>query len=393
MSGSRYQHRWTFPRAFHVSPFNSRNGFYTLSLVAPFTTPSTSPRWADLNVSLLLLTPSRTPKLHARLVTTAPTSSKRQRQAIPFTTRAILRETLLKFPLALLMTTPRILWHAGILAFGKKLAMYCRPEPIGEEFAASAVPKEAMECMETKEDGSAERWGVVETKAGATPGGLVWKPMSRDERFARDLVVRFIRWRLDQLSDDDGRMVVRIRPSNPQLPTLTLTPSTFSASYPTLTLLPISLQAFTLLLLSPTPTHALRTLASPYPQTLMGVSDRELFLHLFSPPPFPPSPSVSPSSKGSTLQRLLRAHNPLSPPSVRALAQAHPEHWIETLPPSSEGEGPDEAWRLAKVLGKTVLSEWAEEGLLTRVLGVRFVEQGEGWRGCWRRSGGQEGLE
>lgn len=49
------------------------------------------------------------------------------------------------------------------------------------------------------------------------------------------------------------------------------------------------------------------------------------------------------------------------------------------------GEG---GWSLPLGLMKVVLAEWAEEGVM-KGLGVGFVKGGEGWRGVWRRSGGE----
>lgn len=400
---SRSKHRWTFPRSFHVSPFNSRDGYYTLSLLPPTFPPSasnpTSPiQPITLSISLLLLTPSKTPKLFARLSSTPHTPP------LLFTARNILVQTLLKFPVALLATTPRIMWNAGVLAFSKGLRVYGRPEQVGRKLSPaedSSPPTPAEDSgvgSSEEEDASPEGvktrgerplpdddWGKVQTSPASHPGGLVWLPLSATEVRARELAVQYLHSRLATLFPG-RRIKVVITPSEPHLPTTTITSPRLTSSFSTddeaegeeevLHLLPVSPVAFTLLLLSPTATHSLATLARPGPSTLLHISNPSLFLTLFTPPP-PPTPIV-PSLPLRALH-LIRARNPLSPASVRALFSSGEPHWVDSL-------GADEVgWKLVAGVGGTVLAEWMEEGVM-RGLGVGFVKGGEGWRGVWRGS-------
>lgn len=274
------------------------------------------------------------------------------------------------------------MWNAGILAFKKGLGVYARPEPVGQD-AGGSEPSETEVVS--------EKWGQVGTTPGDLPGGLVWIAPSASELHARDLTVAFLRHRLSQLHalDPSRQITVNIQPSDPALPSLSLSscpshPEKADASV--LTLAPISLQAFSLLLLSPTPAHALATLSRPHPHTLLRISSPELCTLLFSPSST--SDRLASSSYAQSAARLLRRCNPLSPPSVRALA-AQARHWTEELPDGVAGGG----WKMVRGMAGTVLAEWAEEGAMA-LLGVKFVERGEGWRYNWRTSGvGPEGRD
>lgn len=412
----RYQHRWTFARSFHVSPFNSRDGYYTLSLNAPFTTSATliptcdhiessnhpslsSPLSAKLSISLLLLTPEKTPKLHARLASTPSVSP------LPFTSHQILYQTLCVFPIALIMTTPRIMWNAGVLAWGKKLRMYARPEPV------SMVRPDPGE-VEAKAPLS--DWGLVQTSPVACPGGIHSRPISSAELFSRELVLKFIKHRLDALKSSTSKSPtsplclvqrVEIISSHSSIPPTVLSNSrdgsvntdalkalSHSATSTTLILTLYSPLAFTLLLLSPNASHALQTLARPFPHTVFHASNETLFRQLFS---IDPSDSVRCSSTYEVIfTHLVRAYNPLSPQPVRALSRPvkRARHWIDPILVSSSSVSrpldhtPGKlGWMLGRTLVRIVLSEYAEGWVIGR-LGVHFVEGGEGWRGIWRES-------
>jgi hypothetical protein len=114
-----YTHAWTFPRSFHVSPFNSREGYYRLDLLDPF---ANGTFWPKIKISLRLLTPARKQKLHATLMSHA------SRQPVSLDGGSALR-LLLRYPFDLFLTTPRILYHAYKLHYEKRLLVYPRPEP------------------------------------------------------------------------------------------------------------------------------------------------------------------------------------------------------------------------------------------------------------------------
>ncbi|KAL7408806.1 hypothetical protein BDY24DRAFT_405327, partial [Mrakia frigida] len=246
--------------------------------------------------------------------------------------------------------------------------------------------------------GEQNDWGLVQTSPSSQPGGLLYLPLFSTELNSRALVVRYLHLRLHQLSlsHPTRRITITITPSSPNLPTTTVSsPQTDASGEPeTLNLLSISPVSFTLLLLSPTPQHALRTLSQPFPQTLLEISNQELFLELFTPPaPAPASSSVR--SNATRWTHWIRERNPLSSPSVQQLAVGDRRHWVDSLEEGSEGEeGEGAGWSLPLGLAKVVLAEWVEEGVM-RMLGVGFVKGGEGWRGVWRRSGreSEEGSE
>ncbi|KAK4705635.1 uncharacterized protein P7C70_g572, partial [Phenoliferia sp. Uapishka_3] len=165
-----YEHQWTFPRAFHVSPFNSRVGFYRVSLSSPFATSSTHP---TLATKIVFLTPTHEKKLYASLAGSGEPLS-----------HSSLLKALFTWPLGLLLTTPRILWHAGILSYGKGLPVWIRPEPfVGEDDGMNPV-----------ED-------------GAVKGSVGWQEEGGMEKWAKERVRRFLARRV--LETQDLRVVLR----------------------------------------------------------------------------------------------------------------------------------------------------------------------------------------
>src|ERR1700729_3153617 len=96
----RFDHQWTIPRAFHVSPFNGRSGFYRIAVKSPSHSPSSSvplvpPRPV---IRIHLLSPSnQVPKPSAFMATPQPTV------ATPLTTFSLL-SALCRMPFTLLLT-------------------------------------------------------------------------------------------------------------------------------------------------------------------------------------------------------------------------------------------------------------------------------------------------
>lgn len=414
----------------------------------------------SLSISLLLLTPSRTPKLHARLAST-PSTSSQQSTALSFSLANILRQTLFVFPLALLMTTPRILWHAGVLAWGKGLKMYARPEPIvgpeaakddeddqkigpdssrqkrveGDDRIELEPPSSATTLSSPSSSAgsslasdtppsspSIEPWGVYHSSSlYPTPGSIHPRPIPSSEHFSRSIVLRYLQSQLATLNNTSTSSTsyrIEIVSTHPSFRTIIL-PSiegkeiqnvtSRDRDQKTLILTPKSPHAFTLLLLSPTLSHALEALTLPFPHTILEISDRDLCLKIFGS-----SSSSSSSSRQSDrisssssfdFPTFIRSYNPLSPPKVRSSARNVP-HWLinkspsSSKPPSSLPQqqtfpvdqasssssfilDPIENRKLGFILLKLVSSEWIE-GTIIRLLGVRFVEMGDGWRGVWR---------
>ena len=103
--------RFTASKAFHVSPFNDRNGHYEFRF---------SPPTPNLDIRVDLHREGR-PAFLSQLAGTAR----------PLTTRE-LAATLLRYPLTAALTMPRILTQAGHLYFRKKLAYVPKPLPMSD---------------------------------------------------------------------------------------------------------------------------------------------------------------------------------------------------------------------------------------------------------------------
>ncbi|KAL2822230.1 hypothetical protein BDW59DRAFT_163823 [Aspergillus cavernicola] len=115
----RFQHTW--PKDFHVSPFNSRKRKYSVSARDP-SQPSTSPN-AVVQITATLLASSSRPKMVTRLWTD-------ERPINPFTISAMQAvRLLLPWCLVGLLTYPRIVFQATMLAHRRKLPIWYRPEP------------------------------------------------------------------------------------------------------------------------------------------------------------------------------------------------------------------------------------------------------------------------
>lgn len=225
-----HHHRWTFPRSFHVSPFNNRAGYYRLEIQDPFYRSSVTPCLnANVNprfkVTLNLLTTSKEPKLYAVLMN-HPTQ-----QPGPITLRNILVKVLWKQPLSLLMTTPRILAQAWTLHYRKGLVVYPRPEPefvVGPSLTEGDATPYSSEDSDTtlirtpseysstssptlmKKKGLEPTWNPVESDVLRIGKTIGWQAVSGTERYAdRRLVVPWLRERCEELG-----VHVRIRFTN-----------------------------------------------------------------------------------------------------------------------------------------------------------------------------------
>lgn len=137
-----YDHSWTFPRDFHVSPFNDRLGYYQLFL---------RDMWKDsedglpsIDIRLLLLVPPEEEeersegktlqkKLLATLTSSNATSAtqKPTKEAKPMTASSIF-SMLIRQPFDLFLPVTRIMIEAAKLHWKKRLPVHIRPEPKGE---------------------------------------------------------------------------------------------------------------------------------------------------------------------------------------------------------------------------------------------------------------------
>lgn len=262
-----YDFAWTFPRSFHVSPFNSRNGYYRLDLLDPFSSNLEPGSLPQIKVFLRLLTPSKECKLQANLASSPSIPS------IPIDSdhwsRILI--TLLRFPLALLLTTPRILYQAYRLHYERDLAVYPRPEPKSEvaeqEWNAPEIDKEGL--------GVAVGW-QSSGWAEKTAGKIVTRYC---QNRASEMGVQLDLTYLDQRSDitygvmNKDKARLRIQTADPKF--------------------------FTNLLVAPSPLHYI-ILA---PELLTIINDPELFVRFFTPE----SPSQSISIPAQLAYRLRRS--------------------------------------------------------------------------------------
>lgn len=130
-----YDHQWTFPRSFHVSPFNDRSGFYRLYLRDLWQPGESLP---TMDIRLLLLTPdeaaqetaaqSRYPPLHKKLLATLSSHDHdSHRRPRPMTSTHLIK-ALAHQPLDLTLTFARIAFQAAKLHYGKRLNVFGKPD-------------------------------------------------------------------------------------------------------------------------------------------------------------------------------------------------------------------------------------------------------------------------
>ncbi|KAJ6464266.1 hypothetical protein C8R47DRAFT_1026218, partial [Mycena vitilis] len=265
ISSGGFDHQWTFPRAFHVSPFNDRRGFYTVSIKSPTHPPT------GVCVSAKPPTPPR-PSVRVHLHTEsddpvpAPgplklTALLRPTSATPLTSRSLI-SALSRAPFDLFLSFARIVYVAYILHYKKRLDVYIRPEPVSATWTSP---------------GSAPPLHPVE-------GGVRWLEEGLFEGYARRQVEAFLRRRVDEAG-----VAVSLVPANPSVPSRTFSPANDDDA-PRLTISYLSPRVFTMLLLCPSPAHALLLGTT---ERILYASPAELFLTTFAAPPSPPGARIS----------------------------------------------------------------------------------------------------
>lgn len=180
-----YAHQWTFPRSFHVSPFNDRSGYYQVSLVDPLLNLSmnTQPYFA---VKVVLLTAeTKEKKLMADL----------KGHAVPLSESSAL-SAIFQFPLALFLTTPRILYQAAKLHYKKKLDVFPKPEPVSSH--------------------AGELHSVNPVEAGGLAGNVLWQAADSTTEWVMEKLVAHLQQRVDHLWTADKRSVsIKITSTDP----------------------------------------------------------------------------------------------------------------------------------------------------------------------------------
>ncbi|CUA73027.1 Glutamate-ammonia-ligase adenylyltransferase [Rhizoctonia solani] len=286
-----YDHQWTFARQFHVSPFNDRSGHYVCSVIMPShpppstvvrpSGPTTAPR-PVIRLHLLTAPPSPQIKLVALLRPTLsepltalnllatlvlpPRSSRKPcnphlLSAIPEPSPA--PWSALPLGAALLLTSLRIVYQAGLLHYQRGLAVFARPEP-----AAGA----GREWVEQALGGV---WNDIEpsNKEEFSIGGSIgWQSESPTERWAR---IRFEE-KMNTAAKKLG-ITVRIASTNPLVPIILLGSQEIHAR--TLVLCYRSPRTWTAILVAPTAAHVLEF--GSRTEHWFSVSDDDLFNELW----------------------------------------------------------------------------------------------------------------
>ncbi|KAG9120587.1 hypothetical protein FRC07_003867 [Ceratobasidium sp. 392] len=287
-----YDHQWTFPRQFHVSPFNDRSGHYVCSVVMPTHPPpsaaspttDTPPPRPIINLHLLTAPPSPQLKLTALLrpVVSEPLTARSLLGALilpPFTSSKVSQDSSstpspaswssLPLGAALLLTAVRIVYHAARLHYQRGLAVFARPEPtagLGRQWVEKAL---------------GEVWNDVQPTTSSqdesTMGGSIgWQAESSAERWARQ---RF-EARFGMIAAKTG-VSIKIASVDPSIPITILGPAhaTDGKSTRELVLCYRSPRTWTSMLLAPTAKHALEL--GSRAEKWFAVSDEQLLASLW----------------------------------------------------------------------------------------------------------------
>ncbi|SPO28852.1 uncharacterized protein UTRI_05102_B [Ustilago trichophora] len=219
-----YDHQWTFPRSFHVSPFNDRGGFYRLFLKEPFTKTAEASTFT-LGVRLLLLVESESttqdssPKLVKKLMATLDSISVTPQKRVyvgrcvrPLSP-ATLYAALLRQPVDLFLTLFRILYEAAKLHFAKRLDAFGRPdmvqlsEPCHATFDGVGLPPPVNKIQPHRQDKT--------RSAGEGSVGLVYPEPGWTEKIAKDYVASLLTKRVKKLEEKGESWKVDVESTDP----------------------------------------------------------------------------------------------------------------------------------------------------------------------------------
>ncbi|TBU31336.1 hypothetical protein BD311DRAFT_804818 [Dichomitus squalens] len=353
-----FDHSWTIDRDFHVSPFNDRLGKYTIAISAP--PPPRSPTLASSpprpKIRIHLHAPADSPGADSENTSAVGplklTATQVARRAVPLTSSKLVG-TLTRYPFALLLSFSRILYHAWVLHYVKRLDVFPRPDP-----------KPAM-----------ANWGVhprrVQPGQGAADcakdpvsrayGGVGWQDEGPLEAYSRRIAADFLSRRAEEL-----RLDITLVSGDPSVPDLTFSPWTAlvdgEGEREELVVYYTAPRFFTTLLLAPSPAHLLLLRRA---DDLFRVSSDELFVRVFS--------ASSMEHPGLSWTQKLRAS--LLPRSFVSSAAMVSQHPLDSRAP-----------RVLNALAVCVLHlADALEQIVFTVLGARFVPGTEPWR-RWERA-------
>ena len=277
----RYDHQWTFARDFHVSPFNDRRGHYVVSVTAP--PPPGSPCLVDV--------PPR-PKIRIHLhaadtLAAGPPTAKPvpddsevgplkltaiqvARTTVPFNA-GTLGAALARYPFALFLSFVRILYHAWILHYVKRLDVFPRPDPKPAVYGWGIVDDKGKGKEREQPESGLE---------GGIYGGVGWQDEGPLEGYARRRVERLI-------ARQAGALGVRLKliAANPAVPPAIFAPmhtekrKGLTTQEQELVVHYAAPRFFTTLLASPSPAHALLVGRA---ENLVRVNSEKLFFDIFA---------------------------------------------------------------------------------------------------------------
>ncbi|KAI0659641.1 hypothetical protein C8Q70DRAFT_903425, partial [Cubamyces menziesii] len=311
-----FDHAWTFQRDFHVSPFNDRSGFYSVSVAVP-----PAPRSPVLAES-----PPR-PKIRIHLHTDPPAEAKPEANDLGSgLTRGLLKLTatftatrayplssagllyaLARYPFALLLSFARILYHAWILHYVKRLNVFPRPDPkpAAAGWRTVSSPQEDVSATTTER---------------RIYGGVGWQPEGALEKYARRVVERLLAQRADDLG-----IVISLRSGDPSVGQQTFSPFSRENQQAGLAIHYTAPRFFSTLLLVPSAQHMLLLGRS---EDLFRVNSEPLFLKVFAAPKTPPRLPYTQKVRSWLLPRrflLAAAAEPDHPDALRdVVPRAHP---------------------------------------------------------------------
>ncbi|KAL4253791.1 hypothetical protein ABKN59_002970 [Abortiporus biennis] len=329
-----FTHQWTIPREFHVSPFNDRKGTYSIAVTVPSHSPASSDEHLSSSLPRILIhlnsddaRTSEGPGSLKLLAMLRPTS------AVEMTPRNVLL-ALSTYPFALFLSFVRILYHARILHYQKRLDVYPRPEP-----------KPAT-----------QGWHCSSGRSGT----IGWQPEGMMERYARRLVQEFLKRRARELDIN-----IVLIPGDLSQKTLTFHSDNDHVS--TLVISYLAPNFFMMLLL--TPSTELVLLLGHKTEKLFKVSSEELFDQVFQ------LPYTSSSEPSYSLTQSLR---------LRTIPEILLQHPSFPIPRQHVLDADNSSFVIATIICLSAAMELLEK-LIFHALKARFIQGQEPW-GKWNRA-------
>ncbi|CDO68779.1 hypothetical protein BN946_scf184989.g45 [Trametes cinnabarina] len=283
------------------------------------------------------------------------TAALSARRAVPLTCVALLA-ALARYPFALFLSFARILYHASILHYRKRLDVFPRPDPKPAAQGWGAFAPQERERTE----------GVDRVH-----GGVGWQPEGVLETYARGLVERFLSRRADELG-----VAISLVSGDPSVAPRTFRPSRSDGQQHARTDLAIhyvSPRFFTTLVLAPSAEHMLLLGKA---EDLFRVNSESRYLQAFAP-----AASAAPSGQSSLYSMTQRLRTILLPRRF-VLAPAEGTEG-QVVPPTHPLDG-DHPLRNALVVCALHLMDHLEKAVFT-LLRARFVPGLEPWS-RWERA-------